>query len=68
MKLQTKREALAKLNRAANESAGVLGLWDRRDDESGEFWDGDSGFWDSSGTIFARKAKCANGPSCRNPQ
>ena len=25
MKLQTKREALQKLNRAANESAGVLG-------------------------------------------
>ena len=36
MKLQMKREALQKLNRAANESAGVL---DRRADESGVFWD-----------------------------
>jgi hypothetical protein len=43
MKLQMKREALQKLNRTANESAGVLG---QRDEESA--------FWDSSATVFAR--------------
>jgi hypothetical protein len=43
MKLQMKREALQKLNRTANESAGV---WDR----PGEFWY-------SFGTVFALKAK-----------
>jgi hypothetical protein len=32
MKLQMKREALQRLNRAANESSGV---WDRPDDRSG---------------------------------
>ena len=35
MRLQMKREALQKLNRTANESAGVLG---QRDEESA-FWD-----------------------------
>ena len=35
MKLQMKREALQKLNRAANESAGVLGqFWDSFRQES----------------------------------
>ena len=45
MKLQMKREALQKLNRAANESAG---FWDRRDDDRG-FWDSRvlRQFWDS---------------------
>jgi hypothetical protein len=54
MKLQMKPEALQKLNRTANESAGV---WDRRDDAGTVFWDSRSEFWDSPGTVFARKAK-----------
>jgi len=53
MKLQMKREAPQKLNRAANESAE---FWDRRDDELGVFWDSRQESWDSSGTVFARKA------------
>jgi hypothetical protein len=43
MKLQMKREPLQKLNRTANESAGV--------------WDRPSEFWYSFGTVFAQKAK-----------
>jgi hypothetical protein len=52
MKLQMKREALQKLNRTANESAGVL-----RQITSRKFWDGELG----SETVFARKAKIAKG-------
>jgi hypothetical protein len=56
MTLQLKPEALQKLNRAANESAE---FWDRRDDELGVFWDSRQESWDSSGTVFARKAQHA---------
>jgi hypothetical protein len=45
MQLQMKREALQKINRAANETAAV---WYRLVD--------DQRFWHSSGTVFARKA------------
>jgi integrase len=41
MKLQMKREALQKLNRTANESAG---FWDRRADRFAVFWDSRSEF------------------------
>src|SRR5262245_3714061 len=34
-------------------------FWDRRADESGVFWDSRTEFWDSSGTVFVRKAKHA---------
>ena len=51
-----KREAPQKLN---PQRTSRREFWDRRTDESAVFWDSGLEFWDSSGTIFARKAKPA---------